>query len=81
MPLFLRRVDPHREAYRVILKDEDGETELGSIAPQRATGGSTRGVWRIDTVIPMREARPDRLWRRSQGLHEAVSGGLGQVCL
>ena len=56
MPLFLRRVDPGRESYRVILKNEDGETELGSIGPQHATGGTTRGVWGIDKVIPMREA-------------------------
>lgn len=56
MPLFLRKVDPSRESYRVILKDEDGETELGSIGPQHATGGGLRWVWGIDTVIPMREA-------------------------
>lgn len=56
MPLFLRRVDPGRESYRVILKDEDGETELGSIGPQHATGGTMRWHWGIDTVIPMREA-------------------------
>jgi hypothetical protein len=56
MPLFLRRVEPGRESYRVILKDEDGETELGSIGPQHATGGMTRWHWGIDTVIPMREA-------------------------
>lgn len=56
MRLFLRRIDPGRESYRVILKDEDGETELGSIGPQHATGGMVRWVWGIDTVIPMREA-------------------------
>jgi hypothetical protein len=56
MPLFLRRIEPGRESYRFILADEDGETELGSIGPQHATGGTTRWVWGIDTVIPMREA-------------------------
>ena len=56
MPLFLRKVDPGREAYRVILKDEDGETEIGSIGPQHTVGAETRWVWGIDTVIPLREA-------------------------
>jgi len=57
MPLFLRKVpDLHRETYRVILKDEDGETEIGSIGPQHTVGAETRWVWGIDTVIPMREA-------------------------
>jgi hypothetical protein len=54
--LFLRRVEPGRESYRVILKDASGETELGSIGTQHATGGTMRWVWGIDTVIPMREA-------------------------
>ena len=56
MPLFLRRVEPGRESYRVILKDEDGETELGSIGPQHVAGAVTRWHSGIDTVIPMREA-------------------------
>lgn len=56
MPLFLRKVpDLHREMYRVILKNEDGETELGSIALVATTGGQYRWRWGIDTVVPMRE--------------------------
>lgn len=72
MPLFLRRIDPGRESYRVILKDEAGETELGSIGPQHATGGTTRWIWGIDTRYSDAGSRSDRLWRRPQGLHEAV---------
>ena len=54
MPLFLRRVEPGRESYRVILKDETGETELGSIGPQHGASAVTRWHWGIDTVLPMR---------------------------
>lgn len=56
MPLFLRLIpDLHRESYRVILKDEMGETELGSIAVTPTTGGEARWTWGIDSAIPMRE--------------------------
>ena len=36
MALFLRRVEPGRESYRVILKDQD--TEIGSMGPQHTVG-------------------------------------------
>ena len=52
MDLYLRKVI-HPQAhdnYRVILKCEDGEFEIGSIGIQHDGGWS----WGIDTVIPMR---------------------------
>jgi hypothetical protein len=52
MNLFLRKViHPHADdRYRVILKDDGDDIQLGSIGVQF-------GVWRwgIDSVIPMRE--------------------------
>ena len=53
MGLYLRKVI-HPQAhnnYRVILKGEDGEFEIGSIGIQH-DGGWT---WGIDTVMPMRD--------------------------
>ena len=52
MNLYLRKV-VHAQAhdnYRVVLKCEDGEFEIGSIGIQQ--GAAWR--WGIDTVIPMR---------------------------
>lgn len=56
MDLYLRKVpDLHREAYRVILKDEIGELEIGSIGITFHRGPDPVWVWAIDTVVPMRE--------------------------
>ena len=56
MDLYLRKViHPQAgENCRVILKDEDGEFEIGSIGIQHAAGASYFWAWAIDTVIPMR---------------------------
>jgi hypothetical protein len=57
MDLYLRKVI-HPQAhdnYRVILKDDGLETEIGSIGIQRGSGATEHWVWAIDTVIPMRE--------------------------
>lgn len=56
MPLYLRKVQ-HPQAlnnYRVILKDEDGEVEIGSIGVQSFAGADQSWTWGIDTVLPMR---------------------------
>jgi hypothetical protein len=42
------------EGYRVILKCEDDETEIGSISVQHSAGAQYYWKWAIDTVIPMR---------------------------
>jgi|tagenome__1003787_1003787.scaffolds.fasta_scaffold19213964_1 hypothetical protein len=57
MVLYLRKVvhQQARESYRVVLKDDASETEVGSIGPQHEAGAVTRWVWAIDTVVPMRE--------------------------
>jgi glutamate synthase domain-containing protein 1 len=55
--LFLRKV-VHPQAvdnYRVILKDDETEVEIGSIGTQFFTETIPTWVWAIDTVIPMRE--------------------------
>lgn len=56
--LFLRKVTGHpqaTDAYRVVLKSEDGETEIGSIGTQFKSGPDQVWRWGIDTVAPMRE--------------------------
>ena len=55
--LFLRKVD-HPQAqnnYRVILKTEFEEIEIGSIGVQTFTSVDSSWTWGIDTVIPMSE--------------------------
>jgi hypothetical protein len=55
--LFLRKV-VHVQAkdnYRVILKTEEGEFEIGSIGIKYHAGSNAAWTWGIDTVIPMRE--------------------------
>jgi hypothetical protein len=42
------------EIYRVILKDDDDEVEIGSISVQHSAGAAYYWKWAIDTVIPMR---------------------------
>jgi hypothetical protein len=59
--LYLRKVDhpQARDNYRVILKSESGETEIGSIGIQTFTSTDTTWVWGIDTVIPMRQRQTE----------------------
>ena len=55
--LYLRRV-VHPQAhdnYRVILKDEGLEIEVGSIGIQHGSAGAEYWAWGIDTVVPMRD--------------------------
>jgi hypothetical protein len=57
MDLYLRKV-VHPQAhdnYRVVLKDDGLETEVGSIGIQHGSGATEHRTWAIDTVIPMRE--------------------------
>ncbi len=56
MDLYLRKVT-HPEArknYRVLLKDDGDEIELGSIGIRDTTDIYSAWHWGIDTVIPMR---------------------------
>ena len=56
MDLDLRKVrDAYPESYRVVLKEDGDEIELGSIGIQRTAGLSSEWHWGIDCVIPMRE--------------------------
>jgi hypothetical protein len=57
MDLLLRR-GIHSQAhnnYRVILKDDGLEVEIGSIGIRHGNGATEAWVWAIDTVIPMQE--------------------------
>jgi hypothetical protein len=54
MELYLRKVR-QPDNYRVILKTDDGDVELGSIGIQYHTGADPVWIWTIDTVLPMRE--------------------------
>ena len=42
------------DIYRVILKDDGDEVEIGSISIQHSAGAQYYWKWAIDTVIPMR---------------------------
>lgn len=55
--LFLRKLDhpQARNNYRVILKTEAEEIEIGSIGVQTHASMDSSWTWGIDTVIPMRE--------------------------
>ena len=57
MDLYLRKsdhglLDP--EGYRVIMKDDGDEVEIGSISVLHSAGAQHYWKWAIDTVIPMR---------------------------
>jgi hypothetical protein len=57
MDLYLRKSDQGQlgpEIYRVILKDDGDEVEIGSISVQHSAGAAYYWKWAIDTVIPMR---------------------------
>lgn len=57
MDLYLRKVNhpQARDNYRVILKSDDDEVELGSIGLKSFTSDDICWTWGIDTVLPMRE--------------------------
>lgn len=58
MDLYLRKVIHDQlapDSYRVILKDDAGETEIGSIGIRHAAAADYYWGWAIDTVIPMRD--------------------------
>jgi hypothetical protein len=57
MELYLRKVQnvQAKDIYRVILKTDEGDFEIGSIGVQHQSGSNTAWIWRIDTVLPMRE--------------------------
>ena len=61
--------------YRVILKCDDGEFEIGSIGIPHDGGWS----WGVGTVIPMRTFETRGEGRGPQGLH-AAEGGVGALC-
>jgi hypothetical protein len=54
MELYLRKVR-QPDNYRVILKTDEGDVELGSIGIQYHTGADPVWIWGIDTALPMRE--------------------------
>ena len=57
MDLYLRKSDQGQlgpEIYRVILKDDGDEVEIGLISVQHSAGAQYYWKWTIDTVIPMR---------------------------
>jgi hypothetical protein len=55
--LYLRKVDhaQARDNYRVVLKTDGDEFEVGSIGVQTFTSSDTAWTWGIDTVMPMRD--------------------------
>ena len=60
MDLYLRKVIHNQSApeiYRVIMKDDGDEVEIGSISVQHSAGAAYYWKWAIDTVIPMRRTR------------------------
>jgi len=59
MDLFLRKENHPQviDNYRVILKDEAGDVEVGSIGIKTFTSMEIGWTWGIDFVIPMRAGR------------------------
>src|SRR5580658_6967372 len=57
MDLYLRKVDhaQARENYRVILKLDDEEIEIGAIGLKTFTSSDVAWTWGIDTVLPLRD--------------------------
>jgi hypothetical protein len=57
MDLYLRKVDhpQAKNSYRVVLRTDGEEFEIGSVGVQNTTGAGSVWHWGIDTVIPMRE--------------------------
>src|SRR6516165_4143793 len=57
MDLYLRKSEHGQESpdiYRVILKDDGDEVEIGLISIQHSANAEYFWKWAIDTVIPMR---------------------------
>ena len=57
MDLYLRKSDDGQlgpEIYRVVLKDDGDEVEIGSISVKHSASAAYYWSWAIDTVIPMR---------------------------
>ena len=57
MDLYLRKSEHGQRSpdiYRVILKDDGDEVEIGSISVQHSASAQYYSKWAIDTVIPMR---------------------------
>jgi len=55
--LYLRKVQhpQARDNYRVILKIDDDEVEIGSIGVKAFTSKDIAWTWGIDTVMPLRD--------------------------
>jgi hypothetical protein len=56
MDLYLRKIDHSqaRDNFRVILKMDDEEIDVGSIGLKTFTSDDTAWTWGIDTVVPLR---------------------------
>jgi hypothetical protein len=61
MDLFLRRVihPQSRDNYRVVLKENGDEIEIGSIGVQYGLGATAGWKWGIDCVVPMRDVEAE----------------------
>jgi hypothetical protein len=61
MTLYLRRIihPQARDNYRVILKADGEEIEIGSVGLKHGTGASWFWSWGIDTAIPMRDVESE----------------------
>ena len=77
MTLYLRKVihPPAHDNYRVILKRDGDEFEIGSIGIQHGAAWT----WGIDTRHPDARFRDARGRQGQQGLHAAVQGGVGPL--
>jgi hypothetical protein len=77
--LYLRKVihPQARDNYRVVLKSDGLELEIGSIGIQHGNGATEFWAWGIDTVHSDQGSGSRGQRQRPQGLHAAVQGGLG----
>jgi hypothetical protein len=76
--LILRKVihPQARDNYRVILKDDGDEIEIGSIGVKIFTSSDTAWTWSIDTVIPLRVHQSEGRGKDRKDLHGTVPRGL-----
>ena len=61
MDLYLRKVNhpQARDSFRVVIKDDGDEIEVGSIGIQHGVGTTSSWTWGVDCVVPMRDTEDE----------------------
>jgi hypothetical protein len=77
----LRKLDHPQSSngYRVILKTDETEFEIGSVGTQGSIDASTVWTWGIDTVVPMQWTGTRGVWNGPARLHATVRRCVGAL--